>query len=458
MNREDTIAAISTPPGIGGIAIVRISGPMAVSILSDVTADGRGRRIEYAPRQVQHGWVTDADGERIDEVLSFFLQAPHSYTGEDMSEIQGHGGTSVAQRVLDWVIAAGARLAEPGEFTQRAFMNGRMDLAQAESVMSLISAKTEAAARIASRHMGGQWSGRVSDLYDRILDQLVQVEAAVDFTEEGLLPLDRDALRSQIVGIREQIQEWLKNADEGLLIMEGMRAAILGRPNVGKSSLLNRLCEEERAIVTEAPGTTRDVLEAEIKIKGLLVRLIDTAGLREAGEKAERIGVTRARAWIDKADRILYIIDGSVPLDEGDTAQIGALPPERSFVLVNKSDLPGRVKEDEIASVFTGPVLYVSAKTGEGLEKVLDTLYESALGPLGDAVHEISVIRTRHRSALMRAEAALTAAIGAMEREHQEELIATDLREAALILGQIAGQTVTEDMVARIFERFCVGK
>lgn len=458
MNREDTIAAISTPPGVGGIAIVRVSGSLAAEILGDVTADGQGRRIDYAPRQVQYGWVVDADGERIDEVLSFFLAAPHSYTGEDMAEIQGHGGTAVAQRVLQRVIESGARLAEPGEFTQRAFINGRMDLAQAESVMSLISAKTEAAARIASRHMGGRWSGRVSDLYDRILDQLVQVEAAVDFAEEGLLPLDRDALRSQIVGIREQIQAWLKDADAGLLIMEGMRVAILGRPNVGKSSLLNRLCEEERAIVTEAPGTTRDVLEAEINVKGLLVRLIDTAGLRESGEEAERIGIARAISWIEKADRILYIVDGSAPLGQGDVAQIAALPAGRSLVLVNKSDLPGSVNADKLASVFTGPALHVSAKTGEGLPKVLDMLYESALGSLGAAEHEISVIRTRHRSALTQAAKALSAALSAMEREHQEELIATDMREAALILGQIAGQTVTEDMVARIFARFCVGK
>lgn len=455
MEHGDTIAAISTPPGVGGIAIIRMSGPAAGDILAEVTAAG-GRR-QYKPRQIYHGWVTEPDGERIDEALIFCMKAPHSYTGEDMAEIQGHGGAAVAQRVLRRVLECGARLAEPGEFSQRAFLNGRIDLAQAESVMSLIGARTESAARIASRHMQGRWSRQVSALYDRILDHLVQVEAAVDFAEEGLLSLDRDSLKSGILGIQAQIGEWLRDADAGLLLMEGMRVVILGRPNVGKSSLLNRFCEEERAIVTEHPGTTRDVLEAEINVKGLLIRLLDTAGLREAGDEAERIGVDRALSWMEKADRILYVLDGSVPLDDLEKKQIAALPAERTVILINKSDISREIESDGIKQMVAGPVFSVSAKLGQGIDEVLSFLYQSALGS-GGMEHEVSVIRTRHQTALLRALDSLAAALDATAREDTEELIATDLRGAAMYLGQITGQTVSEDLVERIFARFCVGK
>ena len=459
MNRDDTIAAISTPPGVGGIAIVRASGPLAHDILSGVMADSQGRkRTRYRPRQVYHGWVVDRDDELVDEVLAFYLPGPRSYTGEDMAEIQGHGGTAVAEQVLRCVLQYGARLAEPGEFTERAFLNGRMDLSQAEDVMSLIGARTASAARIASRHMGGRWSRQVRDLYDSILDRLTQVEAAVDFSEEGLVSLDREALGRELNDIRAQIRAWLTDADAGRLLMEGMRAAILGRPNVGKSSLLNRLCEEERAIVTESPGTTRDVLEAEINIKGLLVRLLDTAGIRETGDEAERIGVSRALSWIERADRILYVLDASKPLDINETEQIRGLPADRTLLLLNKSDRQTLIDTEEIEDVFSGTVLRVSAKTGEGLDRVLSWLYESALGDGGGAEHEIAVIRMRHAQALTAAKQSLAAAVDALKRDMEEELIATDMREAALALGQITGQSVTEDMVERIFARFCVGK
>lgn len=459
MERADTIAAISTPPGVGGIAIVRVSGPLAHAILSEVMAGSQGnKRLRYRPRQVYHGWVVDQGDEPVDEVLAFYLPGPRSYTGEDMAEIQGHGGTAVAEQVLNRVLAAGARLAEPGEFTERAFLNGRMDLSQAEDVMSLIGARTASAARIASRHMEGRWSRQVSDLYSMILDRLTRVEAAVDFSEEGLVTLDREALHREVSDIIAKIRAWLADADAGRLLMEGMRAAILGRPNVGKSSLLNRLCEEERAIVTESPGTTRDVLEAEINIKGLLVRLLDTAGIRETGDEAERIGVSRALSWIERADRILYVLDATKPVDMELKEQIKGLPPERTLLLINKSDLEAVTEPDAVKGVFPGTAVCVSAKTGEGLAQVLSWLYASALGDRGGGEHEISVIRARHAQALTGALQALESAVDAITGDMEEELIATDLREAALALGQITGQSVTEDMVERIFARFCVGK
>ena len=397
--------------------------------------------------------------EPVDEVLAFFLEGPRSYTGEDMAEIQGHGGTAVAEQVLNRVLAAGARLAEPGEFTERAFLNGRMDLSQAEDVMSLISARTAAAARIASRHMGGRWSRQVHALYDTLLDRLTRVEAAVDFSEEGLVTLDREFLMKEIQDIIQKIRNWLADADAGRLLMEGMRAVILGRPNVGKSSLLNRLCEEERAIVTGSPGTTRDVLEAEINVKGLLVRLLDTAGIREAGNEAERIGVSRALSWIERADRILYVLDASAPMDPKEEEQIKRLPADRTLMLVNKSDLaPVIARGEKVEAVYPGKIIYVSAKTGEGLDWVLSWLYESALGDLGGGEHEIAVIRARHAQALSNASHALESAMGVLKENREEELIATDLREAALALGEITGQSVTGDMVERIFARFCVGK
>lgn len=364
----------------------------------------------------------------------------------------------MTEQVLKCVLQCGARLAEPGEFTERAFLNGRMDLSQAEDVMSLIGARTASAARIASRHMGGRWSRQVSDLYDRILDRLTQVEAAVDFSEEGLVHLDREALQKEISEIIAKIRIWLADADAGRLLMEGMRSAILGRPNVGKSSLLNRLCEEERAIVTESPGTTRDVLEAEINIKGLLVRLLDTAGIREAGDEAERIGVSRALSWIDRADRILYVMDATAPFDAIEKEQIKRLPAGRTLLLINKSDLEPVIDLDAIHAVFPETVIPISARTGEGLDRVLSWLYVSALGDMGGGEHEIAVIRARHTRALTDAEQALKSAVMALAGDMEEELIATDLREAALALGQITGQSVTEDMVERIFARFCVGK
>lgn len=449
----DTIASIATAVGQGGIAVIRISGPDARSVLSRVFAQKNANR-RMKPRMLTYGWAMDGQ-TRIDECMAVYMKAPHTYTTEDVAEIQCHGGRVTAQRVLDAVLRSGARLAQPGEFTKRAFLGGRIDLAQAESVMDLIGARTERAAQASLQQMGGYLSGRIHALQDELLDTIAYIEAYLDYPDEDIEPLTADKAAQQTLKVKEELEAALKNARAGRMLTGGVRIVLAGSPNTGKSSLLNCLLREQRAIVTAVAGTTRDVLREELNLGGLPVQLIDTAGLRAADDEVERIGIDRAREEVDRADVVLMVADSARSLDAEERALLrrGGIP---LVVALNKSDLDSVVTEEEIALLAPGAVLVrTCAVTGEGVEALRQALYDTALR--GASPEEAYLTCERHIEAAREAVRALDNALSALET-FTMDCAALDLRAAWEALGAITGQSATEDVVDRIFEKFCLGK
>lgn len=449
----DTIASIATAVGQGGIAVIRISGPEARSVLSRVFAQKNANR-GMKPRMLTYGWAMDGQ-TRIDECMAVYMNAPHTYTTEDVAELQCHGGRVTAQRVLDAVLRSGARLAQPGEFTKRAFLGGRIDLAQAESVMNLIGARTERAAQASLQQMGGYLSGRIHALQHELLDTIAYIEAYLDYPDEDIEPLTADKAAQQTLKVKEELEAALKNAQAGRMLTGGVRIVLAGSPNTGKSSLLNCLLREQRAIVTAVAGTTRDVLREELNLNGLPVQLIDTAGLRAADDEAERIGIDRAREEVDRADVVLMVADSARRLDEEERALLrrGGMP---LVVALNKSDLDPVVTEEEIRLLAPEAVIVrTCAVTGEGVEALRRALYDTALR--GASPEEAYLTSERHIEAAREAIRALEGALGALET-FTLDCAALDLRAAWEALGAITGQSATEDVVDRIFEKFCLGK
>jgi tRNA modification GTPase len=436
----DTIAAIATPAGRGAIGIVRVSGPRAPEIARRLLG-----RLP-APRVATHARARDGAGAPLDEGVALYFAAPHSYTGEHCFEFQGHGGQVVLHAVLGACVDAGARLAEPGEFTRRAFLNGRMDLAQAEAVADLIDAASREAARSALRSLSGEFSSAVNALVAQLVELRALTEAALDFPEEEIDALHRDDAAARLQGIRLKLDDILARSREGSLLRSGIHVVLAGRPNVGKSSLLNRLAGEERAIVTPIPGTTRDALREAITIEGVPLVLVDTAGLRPASDEVERLGVERTRREVERADLVLAVFDASC----GDTALPVAPPPAAARVDVyNKVDLvPGFV-----APVQGRAAVAVSAKTGVGM----DALRHAILDAAGWKSHAESVYlaRERHLRALQAASGHLAAAAAQAPRW---ELFAEELRLAQQALGAITGEFTADDLLGEIFSRFCIGK
>ena len=443
---SDIIAAISTAPGRAGIGVVRISGPslagLAVQMLGTTPA----------PRHATRANFLDAAGSPIDEGIALYFPAPHSYTGEDVLELQGHGGPVILQMLLARSLELGARIAEPGEFTRRAFLNDKLDLAQAEAVADVIEAATDAAARCAVRALQGDFSAAVRKLTDGLIELRMLVEATLDFPEEELDPLDRADARRRLAVLREALTNALARARQGSLLRSGLSIVLAGQPNVGKSSLLNRLAGEELAIVTEIPGTTRDTVRQAIQIEGVPLNIVDTAGLREAHDEVERIGIQRAWNEIERADMLLLIVDARTGITAAD-AEIEARIPERlkRVIVHNKIDLlDGRsasAQGDNAAHVYT------SAKTGEGLEQLRETL----LGLAGweSSGESVFMARERHLQALRQASTRLAAAEGVFERT---ELFAEELRLAQRDLESVTGEFTADDLLGEIFSRFCIGK
>jgi tRNA modification GTPase len=480
----DTIAAIATPPGPGGVGIVRVSGPDAFAIGRALfrpshparTADGT------PPTHVlTYGHVVDpTSGAPVDEVLAAFMRAPRTYTREDVVELDAHGGPLLLRRILALALAAGARAARPGEMTLRAFLNGRLDLAQAEAVMALIQAESEAGLRLAMRQLTGDLSARVGAAKAPALEALVRIEAGIDFPEEEVPQPDRAELAGLIERARTEVATLLAGADRGRLLREGLHVAILGRPNVGKSSLLNALLRSERAIVTPVAGTTRDTVEETATIRGVALHLVDTAGLTSSDDPVERIGVERTRAAATAADLALFVLDHSLPLTSADRAAAADLralgfgaalesdsasddaPPGsagRPLILVlNKSDLPAAMGDDEARALWPEALrVQTSTVTRDGVQALEEAIADLALAGEAQGADPL-VASVRHRDALRRAAAALTTAATALADGLPLDFVALDLRGALEALGEITGETATADLLDRIFAAFCIGK
>ncbi len=457
---EATIAAIATPVGPGAIGVIKISGREAEAILRRIFRPKRPR-TQFQSHRLYYGHIIDPDrGEVIDEVLATLMRAPHTYTREDVVEIYAHSGYLVLTKILELVLKSGARLAEPGEFTKRAFLNGRLDLAQAEAVQELISARSEEGRRQALAQLSGGLSKRVQEVREALLSALAVVEVAVDFPEEDVEVLSSYALAERLQReVEVPIEALLRNYQEGRLYREGIAVVIVGRPNVGKSSLLNAILREERAIVTPVPGTTRDIIEELATIKGLPVRLIDTAGLRETEDLVEGIGVKRARERMAQADAVIFMVDGTAPPTPEDHALYEEVRTRPHLVVVNKIDIAPAESLAQWAKEFPGEQkIFISAKEHQGLEELYQAIFQLVTGQKEVSPPEI-VPNLRQKLALEKALDAVKRARKALKQpEVFPELVAVDLREALNHLGEITGETTTEDLLDRIFSQFCLGK
>ena len=449
MSREpDTIAAVATPPGRGGVGIIRVSGPKVPTIAALIL------NLRPPPRYAVFRPFRDADGEPIDSGIALYFAEPHSFTGEDVLELHGHGGPVVLDMLLQRVLTLGARLAHPGEFSQRAFLNGKIDLAQAEAIADLIDSASTQAARSAQRSLQGEFSNKVLALVDRVALLRMRVEASIDFPEEDIEALPDPELERELGAVRSAVGDTLACAEQGRLLREGVTVVIAGRPNVGKSSLLNRLAGQERAIVTDIPGTTRDALREHLQLDGLPLHLIDTAGLREGQDLVERHGVRRAWEAIREADAILLVVDDREGIGPQERDILGQLPPLPSPLLVrNKIDLTGT---PPLAGSRSDDAVPVSAKTGAGIEALRQRL-KQLLGYQQTLEGSFSA-RRRHIEALQLAKNQLTDAQTQLRAKQAPELVAEDLRQAQRALGDILGQVTSEDLLDQIFSSFCIGK
>jgi tRNA modification GTPase len=453
MYAEDTIAAVSTPPGEGGIGIVRLSGPGAFSIAEKLFMPANQGPLKS--HRLHYGFIVDPQtGERVDEVLLAPMRAPKTYTREDIVEINCHGGLLPVRRVLELAIRQGARLAEPGEFTKRAFLNGRIDLSQAEAALDLIRSKTSSAERIAMEQLGGGLSKRINPILEKVRDLCAHVEAYIDFPEDEIEPAPLKDIKEGLKFAEKEARGLSESFNEGRFLREGIKAVIAGRPNVGKSSLLNALLRADRAIVTEVPGTTRDVLEEYVNIKGLPMRIMDTAGIRQARDMAEEEGVRRTLRAIESADIVLGVVDTSEPLHQGDRELLEKIKGRNALLVLNKCDLKNRM--GEAPQGFQA--VEVSAKTGAGLDNLREKIFDASIKDPSALSEGVVVTNLRHRLSLERAGQRIGAALGAIERGEPLEIVAMELREALDALGEIVGAVTTEDILDKIFSEFCIGK
>ena len=455
----DTIAAISTALSESGLSVIRISGPEAVDVADRVyrSVSGAKRLADQPSHTVHYGYI--ADGETlIDEVLVLLLRAPHTYTREDVVEIDCHGGLLVTRRILETVLSHGARAAEPGEFTKRAFLNGRIDLSQAEAVGDIIQAKSNLALASSISQLRGSLLQKIKEVREQLLLEVAYIEAALDDPEHYSLDGFSEKLLAAVNEREKELRRLYDSAEHGRMIKEGIRTAIVGRPNVGKSSLLNALLGEERAIVTEIAGTTRDTLEETISLGGLCLNLIDTAGIRDAEDKVEQIGVRRAREAADRSDLILYVADGSEELNENDEEIIEMIRGRKAIVLLNKSDLTTKVTAEELAERTGRPVIPVSALEGTNLETVEETIRQMFFDGEISFNDEVYITNVRQKQTLGEAITALGRVRESLEAGMPEDFCSIDLIDACEALGLITGETAREDMIDTIFAKFCMGK
>ena len=457
---ETTIAAISTAMSASGIGIIRISGENAMDVISRIyRSKGGKKKIKEVPTHTIHyGYIYDGE-ELIDEVLVMIMHAPRTFTGEDTVEIDCHGGVYAMQRVLDTVLKNGAEIAEPGEFTKRAFLNGRMDLSQAEAVMDVIQAKNEYALRSSMDQLRGSVQKAIRDIREKLIYHIAYIESALDDPEHISLDGYPQELEKENEAWIEMIEKLIRSANDGRIMTEGIKTVILGKPNAGKSSLLNKLCGTEKAIVTDIAGTTRDVLEQSINLHGITLNLMDTAGIRDTEDIVEQIGVQRAKKYAKEADLILYVADSSTALDENDEEIIELFEGRKVIVLLNKSDLEP-VTTEQILKEKVGehPVICVSAKDETGFEQLEDTLKNMFLEGSLSFNDEVCITNMRHKAALMDAKESLKQVTESIAHDMPEDFFSIDLMSAYESLGTIIGEAVDDDLVNEIFSKFCMGK
>lgn len=477
--QTDTIAAIATALNNSGIGIVRISGNRAIEIADSIFCTKSGRRIlkKVSSHTVHYGYLlnqtkknnktgneeyfNDFENDIIDEVLVSVFLAPKSYTAEDTVEINCHGGVLVIQKILETVIASGARPADPGEFTKRAFLNGRIDLSEAEAVMDLIQSQNEYALRASVNQLKGNLAEKIRKLRGEILHEIAFIESALDDPEHISLDGYPERLSEKIDTVEEEIQNLLATAESGRIVKEGISTVIVGKPNAGKSSLLNMILGQDRAIVTDIAGTTRDALEESVKLRGVHLNIIDTAGIRNTEDTVEKIGVEKARKYAKEADLILYVVDTSVELDDNDREIMDMIKEKKTLFLLNKSDLEQKVEEKDIFSLFDTEnirIVHTSAKEGEGLDQLEKEIEELFFSGNLEQNEEIMITNIRHKSALQNAFDSLQLVKKSLENSMPEDFYSIDLMAAYGFLGSIIGEEIEDDLVEEIFSKFCMGK
>ena len=459
MKVVDTIAAIATASGNSGIGIIRVSGDEAIEIVDKIfkSVNSDKKLVNVKSHTINYGHIVDND-KVIDEVLVSVMNGPHSYTGEDVVEINCHGGMIVIRKILEIVLKNGARTAEPGEFTKRAFLNGRMDLSQAEAVMDVINAKNEFALSSSIEQLNGRVSEKIKSLREKIIYNIAFIESALDDPEHISIDGYSYKLSKILEEVNGELSRLINNFDNGRIVKEGVKTVILGKPNAGKSSLLNLLLGEERAIVTDIEGTTRDTLEESINLNGVFLNLIDTAGIRDSEDVVEQIGVNKAKELAEKSDLVIFVADASKELDENDKEIINLIKDKQAIVLLNKSDLGTIINKKNISEFDNKPVITFSAKTGDGLDelenKIRDLFYEGKV-KYND---ELYITNARQKESLINAKNSIEEVIKSVENDMPEDFYSIDLMDAYTYLGQIIGESVEDDLLNEIFSKFCMGK
>ena len=460
-SENDTIAAISTPVGEGGISIIRISGEDAVAVAKRLY-HGSKDLAQVASHTINYGHIVDPDtGAEVDEVMVTVMRAPHTYTCEDVVEINCHGGLLATNRILQLVLSYGARMAEPGEFTKRAFLNGRIDLSQSEAVMDLIRAKTDKSMKVALNQLDGDLSRLIRHLRQDILDVLAQVEVNIDYPEyDAVEEMTTKMLKEKALDIQQRIQALLKTAKQGKVLREGLATAIIGRPNVGKSSLLNTLLHEDKAIVTDVAGTTRDVIEEYVNVDGVPLKLIDTAGIRDTDDTVEKIGVERSKRALDAADLILLLIDSSAPLTAEDCELLTATQGKQRIVILNKTDLPRQVDLDELKKLTDGDALIeTSIVKHEGMDQLGQQISKMFFNEgIESSQNNVMVTNARHIGLLHQANAALSDVLKGINAGMPVDLVQIDMTRCWDLLGEITGDSYQNELLDQLFSQFCLGK
>lgn len=456
---DDIIAAISTPLGTGGIGIVRLSGSGCISLLDRIFI-GKKPLAQRKSHTLSYGKILEfEEGRVIDEVLVSVMKAPSTYTKEDIVEINCHGGSLVTRRILEAVLNLGVRLAEPGEFTKRSFLNGRIDLAQAEAVIDLIHSRTELSRQVAVNQLEGKLTQEVRQLRDQILDMIASIEALIDYPEHDEEEETYESMGQGATLILGKMEELLSTADRGKIIREGLETVIVGKPNVGKSSLLNWLLAEERAIVTDIPGTTRDTVEEYINIDGIPMKIVDTAGIRETGDVVERMGVEKSKVYAEKADLVLMMLDASQPMAEEDREILSLIRGKKSLVLLNKTDLQQKISLEEVIEfVPREQILMISIKENKGFEALINGLKEMFFHGEPAKAEDAILGNTRHKNALFQGKEAMERCLVTINTRMPEDFISMDLQDANRALGEITGDVADEEIIDRIFTKFCLGK
>ena len=455
---DDTIAAVATAMGEGGIGIVRISGENALSILEKVFCSVKNRPTEN--RKLTYGFVTDNfTGEKIDEVMAVYMKAPHSYTAEDVVEIQCHGSIVSLRKILALVLKNGARLAEPGEFTKRAFLNGRLDLSQAEAVIDLVRAKSDKTFDVALSQLEGSFSKKIKEIRSDLVDILVNITVNIDYPDEDIEVITYENLISGLGNVKAKVDSLLATADTGRILREGLNIAIIGKPNVGKSSLMNALLRETRAIVTEIPGTTRDTIEEALTIRNIPVKLTDTAGIRHTDDVIEKIGIEKSKESFNKADLVIFMVDNSRPLDDEDREIIEYIGDRKVLAVINKTDLENRLDISEIKRKLpNGIFIETSMAKEDGISRIEDEIENLVYGGKVKQNDSMMVTNVRHKALLEEASSALKDAASMAGAGEALEFLEIDVNRAYEALGEIIGEAVNEDIINEVFARFCLGK